>query len=126
MPSWYTEQDKEGFKGAWDALPDYCEAKTNVDEYFYTESRKRGDGKAGGWEDIDLRPGTLTDDKGRGKVGLGKVGVGKVSREDVGDVAVRLLEAGGAGGLWVDLVEGDEEAGEAVERVVKGRITTRA
>ena len=103
----------------------YCEAKTNADEYLYVESRKRGDNKAGGWEDIDLRPGTLTDEPASGKVALGRSGVASVSREDVAAVGVELLERGGAGGLWVDLVAGEEEVDKAVERVVSEKITAR-
>ena len=55
-------------------------------------------------------------------MGLGKTRVkASISRADVADVAVRLLETEGAGG-WVDLVDGEEETGEAVSRVVREKV----
>jgi hypothetical protein len=42
----------------------------------------------------------------------------------VADVAARLLEAPGAKG-WFDLLEGEEEVGEAVERVVRDKVDCR-
>jgi hypothetical protein len=89
---------------------------------LYHESRaiKKQD-----FEDICLRPGTLTDEPGTGKVDLGKSSAGSVSREDVARVALELLERGGAGGLWLDLATGNEDIKEAVERCVKERVTSR-
>lgn len=51
---------------------------------------------------------------------MGKIGhtVGQVQRADVAEVAVRLLAAEGARG-WFDLLGGEKEVGEEVDRVVQ-------
>lgn len=68
----------------------------------------------------------LSDSVATGKVDLGRARArGGVTRDDVADVAVRLLQTGGAGGLWIDLVNGEEPAQEAVDRVVRDRVTSR-
>lgn len=66
-----------------------------------------------------MRPGTLTTDPA-GKVELGKTKTsrGKVSREAVAQVSAALLEAEGVKNSWIDLLDGDEEIGAAVQRVV--------
>jgi hypothetical protein len=93
-----------------------------ADDYLYAESRKA---KKEGWEDICLRPGTLSDEPGSGKVDLGRSKLaGKVSREDVARVAVELLEHGTGGkGLWIDLLQGEEDIPQAVETVVREGVT---
>lgn len=68
----------------------------------------------------------LSDNVATGKVDLGRARArGGVTRNDVADVAVRLLQTGGAAGLWIDLVNGEEPAQEAVDRVVRDRVTSR-
>ncbi|KAK1230910.1 hypothetical protein PQX77_005988 [Marasmius sp. AFHP31] len=129
--SYWSEKDKEAFEGAWKAIPDYCEAKTEADEFLFNESRKFVQGGGKKWQDICLRPGTLSDDPAKGKVDLGRAkAYGKVPRDDVAAVAVELLEQSddeskNAGGLWIDLIAGDEPIGEAVGRVLKEKITSR-
>ncbi|KAJ8092850.1 hypothetical protein PM082_023483 [Marasmius tenuissimus] len=129
--SYWSEKDKEAFEGAWKAIPDYCEAKTEADEFLFNESRKFVQGGRKKWQDICLRPGTLSDDPAKGKVDLGRAkAYGKVPRDDVAAVAVELLEQSddenkNAGGLWIDLIAGDESIGEAVGRVLKEKITSR-
>lgn len=126
-PYWGKE-DVAVFNAGWKEIPVYCEAKVNADEFLYDESRKLegSGGKKVGWEDIHLRPGALSDRAATGKVELGRVGAkGDVSRGDVADVAMRLLEKGGAGGLWIDMLNGDEPVGEAVDRVVRDKVTAR-
>lgn len=97
-------------------LPNYYIAKLAADEALYQESAKRGSDFVG----INLRPGTLTTDPA-GKVELGKTKTsrGKVSRESVAQVSAALLEAEGVRNSWIDLLDGDEEIGAAVQRVVK-------
>ncbi|GAW07917.1 nad dependent epimerase dehydratase family protein [Lentinula edodes] len=103
----------------WDSIGVYSEAKTVA----YDESRKSSKPI---WVDICLRPGSLSDSHGTGKVDLGKAKlVGSVPREDVAAVAVELLEKETGGGLWVDLIGGSEPISSAVERVVSQRITSR-
>lgn len=96
-------------------LPNYYIAKLAADEALYQESAKRGKDFIG----INLRPGTLTTDPA-GKVELGKTKTsrGKVSREAVAQVSAALLEAEGVKNSWIDLLDGDEEIGAAVRRVV--------
>lgn len=96
-------------------LPNYYIAKLAADEALYQESARRGEGFVG----INLRPGTLTTDPA-GKVELGKTRTsrGKVSREAVARVSAELLAAEGVRNSWIDLLDGDEEIGEAVRRVV--------
>lgn len=126
-PYW-DEGDVATFNGGWKAISVYCEAKLQADEFLYDESRRleRSGGKKVGWEDINLRPGMLSDGVATGKVDLGRARArGDVTRNDVADVAVRLLQTGGAGGLWIDLVNGEEPVQEAVDRVVRDRVTSR-
>jgi hypothetical protein len=49
---------------------------------------------------------------------------GQVRRADVAEVAARLLEIEGARG-WFDLLEGNEDVGKAVERVVRDEVDCR-
>lgn len=94
-------------------MPAYYQAKLAADELLTVlgEARK-------GFQYIDLRPGGLTDEPPTGKVQLGKTTTrGSVSRADVADVAVRLLESEESRG-WFDLLNGEEEAGVAVKRVL--------
>lgn len=115
-PSWWSEKawaDMEGVNRG--VLKNYYEAKVAADEVLYEEGRKR-DGFVG----ICLRPGTLTDE-GAGGVELGrtKESGGGVSRESVAVVAERLLAEEGVKNVWLDLVDGEEEIGDAVGRAVR-------
>lgn len=42
-----------------------------------------------------------------------------MSREAVAQVSAALLEAEGVKNSWIDLLDGDEEIGAAVSRIVK-------
>lgn len=97
-------------------LPNYYLAKIAADEVLYQESAKRGSEFVG----INLRPGTLTTEPA-GNVELGKTQTsrGNVSRESVAQVAAALLAAEGVKNSWIDLLDGQEEVGKAVERVVR-------
>lgn len=101
-----------------EVLPHYYAAKVDADEHLAALARRRHDG----FQAICLRPGSLTDDAATGRVSLGHTRArGKVSRADVADVAARLLERDDTRG-WYDLLGGDEEVDEAVERVVREKI----
>lgn len=52
------------------------------------------------------------------ELGKTKTSRGKVSREAVAQVSAALLEADGVRNSWIDLLDGDEEIGAAVQRVV--------
>ncbi|RPA87334.1 NAD(P)-binding protein [Ascobolus immersus RN42] len=122
---WWSDSDVESFKGAWKAIPVYCEAKLAADRFILEESKRSGWG--GEW--FDLRPGALTDEPGKGKVDLGKAKQGgSVSRENVAKVAVGLLESHikvQNGGTWLDLLDGEEDVDKAVERVLKEGVDVR-
>ena len=116
---WWTDDDWASVqKVNREVLPHYFAAKLDADECLTALSQRRG----AGFQAIILRPGSLTDDAATGKVTLGKTGArGNVTRADVADVSVRLLASGEARG-WYDLLEGEEEVGNAVDRVVKEQI----
>jgi hypothetical protein len=107
-------------------MPDYCKAKLAADEALTVlgEERVKRDGKDK-FSYIILRPGTLTDEKETGLVNLGKTPAqGSVTRADVGDIGARLLEVGGVNG-WIDLINGQDPAQQAVERVAREGIDTK-
>lgn len=97
-----------------EVLPAYYAAKLASDDVFTVLGREK---KGFGW--ILLRPGGLSDAPETGRVALGRTAArGTVSRGDVAEVAVRLLEREGVSG-WFDLLGGEEEVGSAVERVLR-------
>ena len=107
-------------------MPDYVKAKLAADEVLTVlgEERLKRDGKDK-FTYIILRPGVLSDERETGLVELGKTRArASVTRGDVADIAVRLLEVGGVNG-WIDLVNGMEPAKQAVERVVREGINAR-
>jgi nucleoside-diphosphate-sugar epimerase len=118
-PHWWTDEDWAASQRINEgALRNYFAAKVEADECLTGLAQQRGEG----FKAICLRPGTLTDDEGRGKVSLGHTRArGKVARVDVASVAVNLLTRDDAEG-WVDLLEGEEPIWAAVERVVKERV----
>lgn len=118
-PSWWSDDEWASSQEVnTEVLPHYYAAKVEADEHLAALAKKRDDG----FQAISLRPGSLTDDAATGKVSLGRtIARGKVSRADVADVAGRLLERKDTRG-WYDLLSGDEDVGEAVERVVKEKI----
>lgn len=63
-----------------------------------------------------LRPGSLTDDAGTGRVRLsaGSTGRGSVPRDDVAAVLVALLDAPATAGRTLELISGDTDIAAAV------------
>jgi len=125
-PSWWNADEWAAAEEVnHKSLATYYEAKVAADEALTVFSRQRHeeDVKKGVEESkrfcgISLRPGSLVDKKA-GKVALGKIrGRGEVPRASVAEVAVKLLEVEGARG-WFDLLEGEEDVADAVERCVK-------
>ena len=114
-PWWSEEEWKSTQDGNNGALKNYHHAKLAADECLAAASSKaRGDAFAA----ICLRPGALAEGDEEGKVSLGKTGArGKVSRSDVARVAAELLEKGSRS-CWLDLLEGDEDIGSAVQRCI--------
>ena len=116
---WWTDDDWASCQHInTEVLPHYFAAKVEADECLTALAEGRGTEFAA----IVLRPGNLTDDTPTSKVTLGKTRAsGKVSRGDVANVAVRLLEREGVEG-WLDLLEGPDEVTEAVEKVVSEKV----
>ncbi|KAK4124500.1 hypothetical protein N657DRAFT_644739 [Parathielavia appendiculata] len=116
-PAWWSD---EAWAAAEDVntriLPHYYRAKLAADEELYSVSKERGSGFVG----INLRPGTLTLEPA-GRIELGKTGhsTGRISRESVARVADLLLASEGLKNTWLDLLDGEEEMGKAVARVVR-------
>ncbi len=117
---WWSDEDWAATQDVNNGvLKDYYPAKLAADECLTALSKKRGKGFAG----ISLRPGSLTDEEGEGKVALGKIGArGRVRRGDVARVAVGLLESEEVGSCWLDLLEGEESVEGAVGRCVGERV----
>lgn len=116
-PTWW---DDEAWASAQkvnnEILPNYYKAKIAADEVLYTESAKRGSDFIG----INLRPGTLTEEPAGGvELGKTKTSRGNSSREGVAQTAAKLLEVEGIKNSWIDQLDGPEEIGAAVERVVR-------
>lgn len=110
---WWSDEDWAACqKVNTEVLPDYYAANVEADECLTALAKKReGDSQA-----VVLRPGSLTDEKPTGKVRT--KASGSVTRADVADMAVRLLEREGVSG-WLDLLQGEEPVEKAVERVVR-------
>jgi len=113
----------ERFYSGNKALATYYQAKLPPDELLYRLSRT-----ASVTEDVDrgfagivLRPATLTMEPAGG-VDLGKTQSGKVSRDAVAKTIVELAEVERVGSVWLDMLDGDEEIGEAVRRVVSDKV----
>ena len=76
--------------------------------------------KEPGFAGISLRRTFLTKEKSAGRVSLGKRGVkGSLSRGNVAKFPTTLLEDKGLESCWLDLLGGEEEAGQAVGRCVE-------
>ena len=125
-PSWWSESEWSTAQEVnRKTLSTYYEAKVLADEVLtvlaqrrYEEDVKKGVKETARFCGISLRPGFLTNEKA-GKVALGRIRAqGQVPRASVAEAAVKLLEVEGAKG-WFDLLDGEEEVGDAVERCVK-------
>ncbi|ESZ97998.1 hypothetical protein SBOR_1611 [Sclerotinia borealis F-4128] len=122
-PWWTTDDWTYIQKVNTEILPDYYKAKLAADQALVVLSSERKDKE---WTWIDLRPGTLSDEEETGKISLGKTrGQGKVTRGDVAEVVVRLLGMEGVRSGYLDLLNGEVEVGEAVERVVAEEVDCR-
>ncbi|KAF4980099.1 hypothetical protein FZEAL_3820 [Fusarium zealandicum] len=112
--------------GEWDefhqsvnngVLANYYKAKIEADEVLYRVSKS-----SSSLVGINIRPGTLNAELA-GKVELGKTShvssKNGISREAVAETASHLLASEGVKNVWLDLLDGDEEIGAAVDRVVR-------
>jgi hypothetical protein len=72
-PPWWNDEDKKAAdKVNNEILANYYKAKVEADEHLEALTKKRLDGGDKEFQCINLRPGTLTDAPGTGKVQLGK------------------------------------------------------
>lgn len=62
-----------------------------------------------------VRPGTLTDEPGTGRVAVGALERGPVSRDNVADVLAEVLVRPGFNGAAFDLLDGDSAVGDALD-----------
>lgn len=119
-PPWWSEEDKKAADHVNnEVLHNYYLAKVEADEHLEALAKKRWDNGDKTFQAINLRPGILTDTPGTGKVKLGKTSSrGSVPREDVAAVAAALLSRDDTRG-WFDLLEGDENIDDAIDKVVR-------
>lgn len=69
-----------------------------------------------------VRPGLLTDDPGTGTVTVAEeTGHGRIPREDVAAVLLAVLDTPGTAGRTFEVVSGDTQIHEAVERIADRR-----
>lgn len=92
-----------------DQLKDYLNAKHNADEHL----------KDSGLDYTIVRPGTLNNDKGTGKIKLEKEleSVGEIPREDVVRIMVASLPDATAHNAIFEMVSGDVSIDKALESV---------
>ncbi|KAJ9644287.1 uncharacterized protein PV06_05264 [Exophiala oligosperma] len=119
-PPWWSEEDKKAADHVNnDVLHNYYLAKVEADEHLEALAKKRLDNGDKAFQAINLRPGTLSDSPGTGKVKMGQTpSRGSVPREDVAAVAAALLSRDDTRG-WFDLLEGNDPINEAIESLVK-------
>ncbi|MFG2606597.1 SDR family oxidoreductase [Streptomyces sp. NPDC048514] len=90
----------------------YVHAKTAADEHLMAQ-------------DLDwtiLRPAALTNEPGTGRVRLtAERSVGEITRDDVAEVLVSLLDTPATAGLVLELAQGPDPVGEAVSRAAEAR-----
>ena len=112
---WWSKEDTKAMEETNNgALKNYHVAKLAADQAITALGKKRGEGFAA----ISLRPGTLTDEEGEGKVVVGKTGSrGPVRRGDVARVAAEVLERVDKS-IWLDFYQGGETITDAVGKAV--------
>ncbi len=88
-------------------LQDYLKAKHKADEYL----------KSSNLSYAIIRPGSLTNDKGTGKIKLAKFlkTSGSISRDDVAQTLVRALHDDAPKNATFEIIEGDTPIGKALE-----------
>ncbi|RMZ91709.1 hypothetical protein DV736_g1036, partial [Chaetothyriales sp. CBS 134916] len=117
-PKWWTQDDKDAAnKVNTEILPHYFRAKVEADEHLAALAHKRRQTDPS-FQDINLRPGTLTDEAA-GKVVIGRTSArGKTSRATTAAVAAALLSRDHTRG-WYDVFDGDEDIDQAIDALVK-------
>lgn len=90
-----------------DQLVDYLKAKHNADEYL----------KESGLNYAIVRPGTLNNETGNGKIELAEIleHRGEIPREDVAQTLVRALHDDTANDSVFEIISGEQLIGEALD-----------
>jgi cytosine deaminase len=86
----------------------------------YLRAKGRADNavRASGLDATVVRPGSLTNDAGTGRVNLGeRLPRGQVTRDDVAAVLAAVLDSPNTIGRTVDLIGGDTPVAEAVKAI---------
>jgi uncharacterized protein YbjT (DUF2867 family) len=86
----------------------------------YLRAKGRADDavRASGLDWTVVRPGSLTNESGTGRVRLGEsMPRGQVARDDVAAVMVAVLDSPNTSGKTVDLIGGDTLVAEAVKAI---------
>ena len=117
-PKWWNQEDIQAAdKVNQEILPHYFEAKVEADEHLAALGKRRRQSDPT-FQDINLRPGTLTDGLAE-KISLGRISSrGKVSRTTVAEVAAALLARDDTRG-WYDLLDGEQDIEQAIDVLVK-------
>lgn len=116
-PAWYTKDDKERSDRVWGAIGPYMKCKFEADKELRVGNGRRG------LKYTIVRPSSLTEDEGTGKVAAGQVSlVNPISRDDVAAVIVECLKNDGTAGLAFDVTGGDTPVSDAVKKVVDEKI----
>jgi uncharacterized protein YbjT (DUF2867 family) len=83
--------------------------------YLRAKGRAEDAVRSSGLDATVVRPGSLTNDTGTGRVRLGEsLPHGEVTRDDVAAVLVAVLDSPSSIGRTVDLIGGDTPVAEAV------------
>lgn len=92
-----------------DQLVDYLKAKHNADEYL----------KDSGLKYAIVRPGTLNNETGNGKIKLAEIleSRGEIPREDVAQTLVRALHDDTANDAVFEIITGEVLIGEALDQL---------
>jgi uncharacterized protein YbjT (DUF2867 family) len=94
------------------------------EDTFAVYQRAKGEADAAlaasGLDHTIVRPGSLTDEPGTGRVRIGeRVGRGRVSRDDVAAVLAAVLDEPGTAGAVFELIAGDTPVPEAVAALAR-------
>lgn len=119
VPEWYDADDEATGDKMWASIGAYCKAKLAADKALVQDNARRG------LQWTIVRPGGLTEEKGKGTVSAGKVHItATVAREDVAAVVAACIENQQTAGCCFDVVGGGEDIVTAVARIARDKVNT--